>query len=137
MGYQPGGGVGKVGEGSGSWLCRRFLRSGPSGGKGGKQMNRRVATRNWSGNAARTTRAMRETKQTKENLRQTMTEVKRAGETRNLFRSIYYKLYKATLEAWVVSRVLGAAYCWDTRGIVLGLWRAKGGESGMIGGEGG
>jgi len=36
-----------------------------------------------------------------------------------------------------LSRVLGAAYCWLTRGIVLGLWRAKGGESGMIGGEGG
>ena len=50
------------------------------------------------------TRAMRETKQTKENLRQTMTEVKRAGETRNLFRSIYYKLYKATLEVWVELR---------------------------------
>ena len=38
---------------------------------------------------------------------------------------------------YIVSRVLSAAYCWDTRGIVLGLWRAKGGESGMIGGEGG
>jgi len=45
-------------------------------------------------------RVMKETKQTKENLRQMTTEVKRAGETRNLFRSIYYKLYKATLEAW-------------------------------------
>ena len=41
------------------------------------------------------------------------------------------------LENLGLSRVLGAAYCWDTRGIVLGLWRAKGGESGMIGGEGG
>ena len=33
--------------------------------------------------------------------------------------------------------VLGVAYCWDTRGIVLGLWRAKGGELEMEGGEGG
>ena len=36
-----------------------------------------------------------------------------------------------------VSRVLCMAYCWVTRGIVLGLWRAKGGKSGMVGGEGG
>jgi len=44
---------------------------------------------------------------------------------------------RSRLDLTLMSRVLGAAYCWDTRGIVLGLWRAKGGESGMIGGEGG
>jgi len=46
-------------------------------------------------------------------------------------------LHEQFAETYPVSRVLGAAYCWDTRGIVLGLWSAKGGESGMIGGEGG
>ena len=36
-----------------------------------------------------------------------------------------------------LSQLLCMAYCCNTRGIVLGLWRVKGGESGMVGGEGG
>ena len=49
---------------------------------------------------------MRETKQTKENLRQTTTEVKRAGETRNLFRSIYYKLSRTQVNITDVTRIV-------------------------------
>jgi len=33
----------------------------------------------------------------------------------------------------VLLQVLGMVYCWDTRGIVLGLWKVKGGEEGMFG----
>ena len=34
-----------------------------------------------------------------------------------------------------MSWVLSVAYCWLTRGIVFGLWRVKGGEEGMAGGD--
>ena len=54
---------------------------------------------------------------------------------------VYNRITQTQANAFVLvrdlSRVLGAAYCWATRGIVLGLWRANGGESGMLGGEGG
>ena len=55
----------------------------------------------------------------------------------SLLRTIGVRPRELTCIATSVSRGLSAAYCWDTRGIALGLWSANGGESGMLGGEGG